>query len=268
MRLVVLILSNLMYCLKDRAGKASNSPKWIIFFILCKVLSAKLSPISGALSLSQPMWVPVFKAQMLFTHIRWWSSTAQPCAGWLSATPPSARATAALNSSLRCRALMALGCSNLCTSNIKSQLLSIPFSDTPLTKMETKDDHKAQERPLGLGCSEQPFPTLLENESQRGRETEITHSTIYCPKTASSTKGTTIIIGEKKHSPLTCESDLQHYSFPSTRALSSQERQARQLRAAAHGTTCRLQGCLTEREVFSPPLAWRCAATTFQNASL
>ena len=107
----------------------------------------------------------------------------------------------------------------------------------------------------GLSRSEQPFPTQPEKETQRGRETETIHSTIYCPKTTSSTKGTTVIIGEKKHSPLTCESDLQHGSLPSARALGSQEHWACRLRAAACGTTCRSERRLTERGVLSPPLA-------------
>lgn len=113
----------------------------------------------------------------------------------------------------------------------------------------------------GLCCSEQPFPTQQEKESQRGRVAEITHSTIYCPKTTSSTKGTTVIIGVKIHSLLTCECDLQRGFIPSKRAFGSQEFWAHQLRAAVHGTVCRLEAHLTERGVLSPD-----TADTFQNA--
>lgn len=107
----------------------------------------------------------------------------------------------------------------------------------------------------GLCCSEQPFPTQQEKESQRGRAAEITHSTIYCPKTTSSTKGTTVIIGVKIHSLLTCECDLQHGFIPSKRAFGSQERWAHQLQAAVREAVCRLEGHLTERGVLSPDIA-------------
>lgn len=117
----------------------------------------------------------------------------------------------------------------------------------------------------GLRCSEQPFPTQQEKESQRGRAAEITHSTIYCPKTTSSTKGTTVIIGVKIHSLLTCECDLQHGFIPSKRAFGSQERWAHQLQAAVRGWGCvQVRGAShRKRGAFS----WHCTATTFQNAS-
>lgn len=148
-----------------------------------------------------------------------------------------------------------LGCSNLCISNTKRASSSqSPFQIVLLQKWKQKMIAKLG-RPSGLGRSEQPFPTQREKESYRERETEITHNTIYCPKTASSTKGTTVIIGEKRLSPLTCKSDLRCGSLPSTRALGSQERRARRRRAAARGIMCRSEGHLTERGVFSPPLA-------------
>lgn len=146
-----------------------------------------------------------------------------------------------------------LGHSNLYTSNMKSQLLAIPVLDTPLAKMGTKDVLKPG-RPPGLDCPEQPFPIQREKENQRGSETETTHSTIYCPQTTSSTKGTTIIVGEKKHSPLTCEGDLQPGFLPSARACGSREHRARWLGTAAHGMTCRSEGCPAEKGVLSPPL--------------
>jgi len=158
----------------------------------------------------------------------------------------------ALASPVRCRALMTTW--DLCTSNTKSQLLAIPLLHTPLAKMGTKADLRPG-RALWLGHAEQPFPNQREAESQSGRETEITHSTIYCHKTTSSTNGATVIIGEKKHSLLTCESDLQRGSLPSTRALSSREHRARWLGAAARRTACRSEGWLVERAVLSPPLA-------------
>lgn len=187
--------------------------------------------------------------------------------GRLSAIPPSATAAAALASSLRCRLPVT-------TWDVVIYILLIlrarssqsPFQTLLLPKWKQKMMAKPG-RPQGLCRSEQPFLTQREKESQRGRETEITHSTIYCPKTTSSTKGATVIIGEKKHSPLMCEGDLQRGSLPTARALGSQGRRARQLRAAACGTTNRLEGPLTERGVLSPPLAWHHAATAFQNAS-
>lgn len=143
-----------------------------------------------------------------------------------------------------------LGRSNLCTSNTKSQLLSIPLSDTSLAK----NGNKRWLQSLG-GCQGSAVQNSHFLPSQRGRAAEITHSTIYCPKTTSSTKGTTVIIGVKIHSLLTCECDLQHGFIPSKRAFGSQERWAHQLQAAVCGAVCRLEGHLTERGVLSPDIA-------------
>lgn len=141
-----------------------------------------------------------------------------------------------------------LGHGNLCTSNTKRQLLSIL-----LLPQKRKQKMIAKPGKLsGLCCSEQPSPTQQEKESQRGRAAEITHSAIYCPKSTSSTKGTTVIIGVKIHSLLTCECDLQRGFIPSKRAFGTQERWADQLRAAACGAVCRLEGHLTERGELSP----------------
>lgn len=187
--------------------------------------------------------------------------------GRLLAVPPSATAAPALASSVRCRALMTTWDVVIYVFLIQRASSSqSPFQIVLLQKWKQKMIAKLG-RPSGLGRSEQPFPTQREKESHRERETEITHNTIYCPETASSTKGTTVIIGEKRLSPLTCKSDLRCGSLPSTRALGSQERRARRRRAAARGIMCRSEGHLTERGVFSPPLAWHCAATTLPNAS-
>lgn len=197
-------------------------------------------------------------------HIHWEMERCCPVLYGVTVSDPiPATTAAALASSVRQSSDDNLGHSNLHTSNMKSQLLTIPPLDTPLAKMGTKDVLKP-ERPPGLDCSEQPFPIQQEKESRRGSETERTHSTIYCPKKTSSTKGTTIII---ERSPLICEGDLQPSFFPSARARGSQERRACRIGAAAPGMTCRSEGCPTEKGVLSPPLPRHCAATTFQNAS-
>lgn len=145
-----------------------------------------------------------------------------------------------------------LGHSNLCTSNTKSQLLSILLSDTSLTKMETKDDCKAWEA-VGALLFRTAISYPARKREPEGRAAEITHSSIYCPKTTSSTKGTTVIIGVKIHSLVTCECDLQRGFIPSERAFGSQEGWAHWLWAAVR--VCRLEGHLTGRGMLSPDTA-------------
>lgn len=155
-------------------------------------------------------------------------------------------------SSVRCRALMR-------TWDIIIYVLPIQRASSSQTPFQILLSQKWKQKMIakpgklsGICCSDQPFPTQQEKESQRGRAAEITHSTIYCPKTTSSTKGTTVIIGVKIHSLLTCERDLQHGFLPSKRALGSQERWAHQLWAASRGAVCRLEGHLTQTGVLSP----------------
>lgn len=83
----------------------------------------------------------------------------------------------------------------------------------------------------GSAAQNSHLPPSKEKRAREGWR-EITYSAIYCPKITSSTKGATIIIGEKKHSPLTCEGDLQQVSLSQHK---NQELQTHRLRAVAHG---------------------------------
>lgn len=115
-----------------------------------------MSPISSPLSLPIPRWFP-FLEHGCFSN-----------ASGDEVVLPSAARAAVSNPTLRygsrCFSFISemqtsgdnLGCSNLYTSNTKSQVLSIPLSDTPFAKMETKDDGKAREAVGAL-----PFRTAI-----------------------------------------------------------------------------------------------------------
>lgn len=174
-RLVVLTLSNLMYCLKATAAKINNLSR--NFFLSSVESWAKRSPISSPPRSPVPRWFPFSE-----------HGCSSRASGDEAVLPgqgccPALRGAAVSNPTLcyggRCFSFVCemqssddnLGGSNLCTSNMKSQLLAIPLLDTPLAKMGTKDDLKPR-RPSGLSSSVQPFPTQREKESQRGRETD------------------------------------------------------------------------------------------------
>lgn len=140
-----------------------------------------------------------------------------------------------------------LGRSNLGISNTKSQLLSDSLFRESSHKTENKTQLKNSGGRWGSAAQNSLFLSSKEKRAREGWR-EITYSTIYCPKITSSTKGATIIIGEKKHSPLTCEGDLQHISLSQHK---SQELQTH-------------RGCSAWDHVEGHLTAWHCAAQHFK----